>query len=245
MASFDGKTFTYTRENAAERDKALPDLGGLSKADIVAKKGFAGLSGVETALIHDDRMEYLQGNDFIERDKKLTDITHQDVRLLCKQNHDEQILQNSTLQVGQDRWKTTKGDTIEHYTGGVSIVYISKKEVEEPAELIHHVEERLSYGSYHMDAFGAYSLAAVAANSSFIGNVDLRGYNLGLLIASNEFKAIEAEEKEESVSVVMMRQSIRITEAFAIGVEPGVGAAMFHEVAITQEIIAVGANQAL
>jgi hypothetical protein len=243
MPTFDGKVFTYTRENAAERDKELPDLRGLSLSGIDSSGALEGLGGVDTAFIRGDRKDYIKGNDFVEREKTLTDITHQDVKVLCEQNHDQQILQNSTFQIGQDRWQTIKGDTIEHYTGEVAQVFQSKKEAEEPLEWFHNVNEIVSYGTAHSDNFSVYSLAAVTAMSAFVGNLDLRGGNFLVIGAEGEWKPFHHEEKEEDLSIIAMRQSIRVTEVFAMAVEPGVGAAMLHEVALTQEIIAVGGNQ--
>lgn len=244
MPSFDGEKFTYTRENAAEQDKEhLPDLAALSAGAMTSSSGLNGLEGVETSLIKGDRNEYLKGNQTTEREKNLKDITQQNSTWYGKLNHDQQIGLSSTLQIGKDRWKTIKGETLEHYTGEVSIVYSSNLEVEQPMKIFEHVNTYVGYGMAHSDNFILYSLAAVAAVSAFVGNLDVRGGNYLLAVAVGESILFKHEEKAEELSMVMMRQSVRLTEAFAIGIEPGVGAAMFHEVAITQEIIAVGVNQ--
>lgn len=228
MASFDGETFTYTRENAAEEDKDhLPDLSALSLGAMVSSSGLDGLEGVDTSFIKGDRKEYLQGNQYTEREKNLTDITQQNTTIYGKLNHDQQIGLSSTLQIGEDRWKTIKGETLEHYTGEVSVVYSNNLEVEQPTAIMEHVNSYIGYGYAHSDNFLLYSLASVGAVSAFVGNLDVRGGNFLIIGAEGEWKPFHHKEKAEDLSIVMMRQSIRITEAFAIGVEPGVGAAMF------------------
>jgi hypothetical protein len=245
MACFKGDTFTYTKENASERDARLPSMNNLSMGSIASSSALAGLGGIDTSYVKGTRREYITQDQITERLGNLQDTTHQNETKLVMQDQDEKIQQSSTLQIGQDRWKTTKGNTIEHYLGTNAIVYMSPKNVEEPAEFFHHVEEKISYGTYHMDTFISYALVSASSMSGFLLNLDVRGYNLGLLVAANEFRIIKEKEGAEEVSIVAMRQTIRVTEAFAVGVEPGVAAAYMHEVAITQEILAVGANQAL
>lgn len=243
--AFDGNISTATRGNAASTDNATPPLGSLSGSGMVSAGGLAGVSGNEAVLITGPRDQKLVGTETIKRTGNMLDMTTGDIHLECIGEMAEEISKDYHLLVSGSVSRTTIGETKETYTGETSLIYKSKKEAEEPLEWFHHINEAFSYGSAHSDTFGAYSLTGVAGLTAFVGNTDLRVADIGLKAAICEHHATTFWMKEEKADVTLMYQRIRATETFVMAVEPGIGAAMLHEVSVTQEILAVGANQAL
>jgi hypothetical protein len=243
--AFDGNVFTTTRGNAASKDSAPPHLGSLSGSGMANAGGLAGVSGNEAVLITGPRDQKLTGTETINRTGDMYDTTTGDIDLKCVGEMNERISKDYYFWVGGGLSKTTIGETKEVYTGETSLVYKSKKEAEEPLEWFHNVNEAFSYGSAHSDTFGAYSLTGLVGLTAFGFNTDLRGADIGLKAAICEHHGTTFWMKEEEANVTLMLQRIRVTETFVMAVEPGVGAAMMHEVAVTQEILAVGSNQAI
>ena len=241
---FIGDIFLPTRESAATKDKNPPKLGKLSAGGMIDVAGLGSTSGVETAVITGDRFQRLTGKETIYRVGDVIDDTKGDWADKVKGSVDAEITKDYTWLVKGDVVETIKGETKQTYTGAVATVFKSEKMAEEPMEWFHHVNEVFSYGAFHSDNFGAYTLVGGIGLTAFLSNTDLRGIDLGFKAIIGEKHAIELWEKEEKVDITLMMQRIRVTETFVMAVEPGVGAAMMHEVAVTQEIFAVGANQA-
>ena len=242
--AFIGDVFLPTRPSAAGGDKDTPKLGSLSGGGMVSASGLGGTTGNEAAIIKGDRFQRLTGKETIFRIGDVLDNTKGNWNEKVDGNVDNLITGNFTKLVKGDVVETTKGETRQTYTGAVAQVYKSEKMAEEPREWFHHVNEVFSYGAFHSDNFGAYTLAGGLGLTAFLVNSDLRGVDMAFKAVIGEMHAVELWEKEERMDITVMAQRVRVTETFVMAVEPGVGAAMMHEVAVTQEIFAVGANQA-
>ena len=110
--TFNGEKLTYTRENASEMDRKLPNLDALSISSVASSSGVSGLDGIDVALVHGKRNEYVDANNWLETHGNKKDYTHGNVRIVCQGNTQKQIDKNYTRLVGEDTWKTNKGDTI-------------------------------------------------------------------------------------------------------------------------------------
>ena len=237
--------FVPTRDSAASRDKDTPHLGSLSAGGMIDDGGLSGTSGHETVIIKGDRFQRLTGKETIYRKGDVLDDTIGDWTGKVKGNVNEKITQNFTWLVNGQVVQTHKGETRQTFVGAVAQVFDGSKHAQESIEWLHWVPEIFSYGIFHSDNFFAYTMAAIFSVSGFATNLDLRGVDVGFKALHGEKVGVELWEKEEKADVTLMMQRVRVTESFVMAVEPGVGAAMMHEVAVTQEIFAVGANQAL
>lgn len=244
MPTFNSNPTVFTRSHGGQKDATPASLGKLSSKGMTSATGMSGTNGVETAVITGPRFQRLTGKETIFRIGDVLDNTKGDWTDMLDGSEDATITKNYTLLVKGDVSETTKGATKQTFTGPTANLFKSEKLADEPLEWFHHVKEVFSYGIFHSDTFFAYSLTGVLGLSGFVANTDLRGVNVGFLAAKGEICPHEFWVKEEKLDLIMMHQRVSVTETFVMAVEPGVGAAMMHEVAVTQEIFALGANQA-
>ena len=245
MPSFAGAPKTQNGGFDPSTDHKTPALGSLSLGSMPNAGALAGTTGVETALITGPRFQRLTGNETIFRKGNVLDNTKGDWTDMLDGTENAVITKDYTLLVKGDVSETTMGATKQTFTGPMANIHKAEKKAEEPLEWFHHVMELFSYSWFHSDNFGAYSLVGGVGLTAFGVNTDLRVLDMAFKAVIGEMHAKELWVKEEKLDVVLMHQRVSVTETFVMAVEPGVGAAMMHEVGVTQEIFAVGANQVL
>lgn len=172
---FNGETITYTQANASEMDKKLPNLDSLSISSVASSSGVAGLDGIDVALVHGKRNEYVETDDWLETRGDKKDFTHGNVAIVCQGNTQEQIDKNYTRLVGEDTWKTNKGDTIQHYVGELSEVHKADRHLDEPESVFEKMNNKLGWGIARADTWIlTYNLIANISTTWFKWNADFR-----------------------------------------------------------------------
>lgn len=244
--TFDGKPITYTKDNAAEMDKQLPQMDALSISNVVSTSGVAGLDGIDVSLVHGKRNTYVNADDWLETKGDKQDFTHGDVRLTCQGTTNEQIDKSYTRLVGEDTWKTNKGDTILHYVGELSEIHKADRHLEEPESVFEKMNNKFGWGIARADTWVlTYNIIASYSTTWFKVNADFRLIDSCFKAAVSEHTGPHFADKEAHVENKGAEDTNTVAKAQVkpASVEAGVGEA--HEIALTQNVVTVGANSNL
>ena len=240
---FDGKEIVYTRASAAQLDKQFPPLSSLSVGGLVAKNGLKGLDGVDVALIHGKRSVFLDGDDWVETKTNKKDFTHGNVNIICEGNTEEQIDKNYRRLVGEDTWKTNKGDTILHFTGEVSEIHDSDNHIEQPYEFFEHEHDGFGWGIARADAWILnYNLLVTYSTSFFKYNADFRLIDSAFKMALSEHVMTHFADEEANVEVKGTDNKIAVVKSDVKPASVEIGGVEGHEIGLTQNIATTGFN---
>ena len=241
--TFNGEKITYTRENAAEMDKKLPDLDALSISSVVSTSGISGLDGIDIALVHGKRNEYVNEDNWLETRGDKKDFTHGNVAIVCQGNTQEQIDKNYTRVIGEDTWKTNKGDTIQHYVGELSEVHKADRHLEEPESVFEKMNNKFGWGVARADTwFLTYNLIANISTTWFKWNADFRLIDAAFKTAISEHIGMHFADKEAHVDNKGAEDKNTVAKGSIKPASLEVGAAEGHEVGMTQNIGTCGIN---
>ena len=224
-------------------DWALPSPGALSYGAITADSALAGTNGHDTLLLAGNRDRQMNGNE----STRITENRSHDVggnqHKQVTGNKDENIIGNFVHQTTGNLHRSIVGMTNDLFTGAHTIAHKANQLLHEPVNFMHNVMNTSNVGQVYAQRYGDYQ-SLVGVYENVVGlNIDIKGSQLGLIGAGFDKTVIHASEKDvkmEGIQLQIREETVRATVG---AVQGNLGAAMFHEVAFTQKIVVVGANQ--
>lgn len=224
-------------------DYKMPVPGQLSYSAITGVGALAGTTGHDTLLLTGDRDRQMNGNEStritLNRSHTVTGNQHKQI----SGNKDENIVGNFIHQTIGNLHRSIVGATNDLYTGVHAIQHAANQLLQEPVQYIHYVEEHLNKGIDYYQTYGFYE-SAIGQYLNLVGvNTDLKGVQLGYALKESNGVAFKDRERGIEITTTITETNIHSIDSHIGAVQPGVYAAMMHEVAFTQKIITVGINQ--
>ena len=243
MAVFSADVQTPLATADPMTDYKLPTPGQLLYSAITAVSALAGTIGHDTLLLTGDRDRQMNGNESTRITQDRTHTVSGNHQKQIAGNKNENVVGNFAQQTIGNLQRTIVGATNDLHTAMHTIAHKANQLIQEPVTYMHYVEDKLQKGVDYYQAYGFYE-SLIGQYTNIVGvNMDLKGVQLGY--AGKESNGVLFKDKERGVeiSTVMTETSIHMVDSYIGAVQPGVYAAMLHEVAFTQKIITIGVNQ--
>ncbi len=245
MGVFDGQIQTPLAVADPTTDWMLPPPGALSYANIVADSALLGTNGHDCLLLAGDRDRQMNGN---ERTRVTENRSHDIGGNQHKQvvgNKDENIIGNFIHQTTGNLHRSVIGMTNDLYTGDHNQAHKADQKIQEPTSYWHDVKEHYVKNFTHHDEYQFYQLYANQITNVIGANVDFKLLQMAAIGGALEKAGMSLTEHLARIHDSAVDQRFEALDAKVGAIQPVVHVAMFHEVAFTQKIIVVGANQAI
>jgi hypothetical protein len=243
MSVFDGQIQTPLAVPDPKTDYKLPLPGALTYAAITADSALAGTNGHDTLLLAGDRDRQMNGNERTRITQNRSHDVGQNQHKHVVGNKDENVVGNFVQTTIGNLHRSIIGATNDLYTDVHTIAHKADQKLQEPVTYMHDVSTHFTIEQEKHDQFGAYQLFAGNV-ANFIGvNLDFKGVQGAVIGAAAEHSSISWSEHLAKIHEAAVDQRLEALDSKVGAIQPVVHVAMFHEVALTQKIIVVGANQ--
>ncbi len=245
MGVFDGQIQTPLAVSDPRTDWKLPPPGALSYAAITADSALAGTNGHDTLLLAGDRDRQMNGN---ERTRITDNRSHTVGGNQQKQvagNKDENVVGNFAQTTIGNLHRSIIGATNDLYTAAHTIAHKADQLLDEPVNYMHNIYSVFTQGEKHADHFEDYSLQAGHVLNVIGINNDFKAVQTAVTGAAFEKAGFSIADHAVKLHDAAVDQRFEALDSKVGALQPVVHVAMFHEVAFTQKIIVVGANQAI
>lgn len=226
-------------------DYMLPPAGSLSYGSITAESALGGTNGVDTLLVAGNRDRQMNGNEStrITQDRSHTVGGNQQKKITGDKQ--ENVTGNFHQTTLSNLHRTVVGATNDVYTAPHTIKHTGDQQVQQPDNFFHAVNTTANKGAEYAQNYGVYR-SLIGRYENVVGiNIDLKGLQIGFtggVAETSGNKILEQIFKSDDSEIQIMAMAVETT---VMAVNVSMGGGMMHEVAITQKILVVGANQVI
>ena len=242
---FDARVQTPLAVPDPRTDWLLPPPGALSYGAITGDVALAGTNGHDTLLLSGNRDRQMNGNESTRITENRTHTVGGNQQKQIAGNKNENVVGNFLQNTIGNLHRSIIGMTNDLFTGAHTIAHKADQKLQEPVKYMHDVATHFTIEQEKHDQFGLYQLYAGNV-SNFIGvNLDFKGLQGAVIGAAGEHSFASWSEHLAKVHDAAVDQRFEAVDSKIGAIQPVVHVAMFHEVAFTQKIVIIGANQVI
>ena len=243
MGVFDGQIQIPLAVPDPKTDWTLPPCGALSYSGVTSDRALAGTNGHDCLLLSGNRDRQMNGNESTRITQNRSHDVGGNQHKQVTGNKDENIVGNFNHQTTGNLHRTIIGSTNELYTGCHTLAHKDDQKLQEPTTYMHDVDNHWTIEGEKHDQFGAYQLYAGSVLNVIGSNIDAKLTQAALIVASAEKTVLSWAEHLAKIHEAAVDQRFEALNSKIGAIQPVMHVTMLHEVAFTQKILVIGANQ--